>query len=97
MKNRCTCCCGDTELPLDDKGVCPECHGDSFMALLGAGEVNENEIGEFVSEWHRIYEGMNTNDEAFDSLPYFLGMTVDEYNSWVEQKKTPVQILADRG
>lgn len=87
---RCTCCCNDTDKPLDDEGVCPDCD-DRFMTLLRDGLAFDYDITDFVADWHA---GIGV--EPGQSLSGFLGMTSEEYASWVEQKKTPSQILADR-
>jgi hypothetical protein len=87
---KCTCCCKDTDKPLDDEGVCTDCD-DSFMSLLRDGYAFDYDINDFIAGWHD-----DIGVEPGQSLADFLGMTNEEYGSWVEQKKTPSQILADR-
>lgn len=59
----------------------------SFMQRLERGEQSLD-IDDFIDEWH---------DGPYDSqLHEFLGMTHEEYVSWVTGKRTPKQILEDR-
>ncbi len=59
----------------------------TFMEKCLAGEVDLDEIGDFVGAWH---EGASPGLE----LREFLGMTKDEYALWVEQPQFLPAIVA---
>lgn len=59
----------------------------TFMEKCLAGEVDLDEIGDFVGAWH---EGAGPGLE----LREFLGMTKDEYALWVEQPQFLPAIVA---
>jgi hypothetical protein len=61
----------------------------TFIELALRGEVVQDEIDDFVDEWH--------DDEQDDrALHEFLGMTQQEYELWVEQPGSLRLILAAR-
>ena len=49
----------------------------TFLELVLAGEVQREDIEDFIDQWH---EG-----ETACSLAEFLGLSDDEYALWVEQ------------
>jgi hypothetical protein len=62
---------------------------ETFMELVLAGEVVQDEIDDFIDLWHE-------DRTATGHLHDFLGMTRDEYNLWVEQPGSLRLILAAR-
>jgi hypothetical protein len=60
----------------------------TFMERYLAGEVEPEDIDDFVDEWH---EG-----EYATSLAEFLGMSDDEYWRWVKDASVLPDIRAER-
>ncbi len=66
------------------------CEG-TFMLRLESGTADPEEIMDDVHDWrHRMGPDQNV------TLPEWLGMTEEEFESWKSQKKTVLQLLEDR-
>jgi hypothetical protein len=63
----------------------------TFMGQLSRGEVAENSIDNFIEDWH-----VNSPARGHVGLDAFLGMTREEYASFLELRKTPLEILEAR-
>jgi hypothetical protein len=62
----------------------------SFMQQLAAGQVKEDDIDNFIYDWHEL-KLLNPI-----SLHSYLGMTHEEYVAWVECRLMPREILVER-
>lgn len=65
----------------------------TYMDLLLSGEVLQEDIDDFVAQWH---EAPQDSAVARQSLEDFLGMTWDEYRLWVEHPESLRFIAAAR-
>ncbi len=54
----------------------------AFFALYCRAEAEEDEIDDFIDDWHDLPDG------GGQSLPEFLGMTDDEYAVFVTDART---------
>ena len=57
----------------------------TFLDLVLAGEARQDDIDDFVDQWH--------DGDASCSLAEFLGMSDDEYALWVEKPSALSLIL----
>jgi len=60
----------------------------SFIELCIGGDVSPSDIDRFVREWHE--------SDSHESLAEYLGMTHEEYASWVETPSALKHIIAVR-
>jgi hypothetical protein len=61
---------------------------DNFIDLCVNGEMQPGDIDKYVDLWHTI--------ETYLELHEFLGMSEDEYESWVNDDSYLSVILEDR-
>lgn len=56
-----------------------------FVDKLLAGEVTEEDIDDYISEWHKSTSTLPLHE--------FLGMTWDEYGRWLEGHDKDLEML----
>lgn len=61
---------------------------DKFMDLLIKGEVGEDEIDDFIDDWH--------DGDSTEHLHTYLGMTYREYKFWLTTPTTLQTIIKNR-
>lgn len=59
-----------------------------FIQLYIENKVNENDIDEYINEWH--------NSLNQESIYDFLGMTLDEYARWLYNPNILIKIKEER-
>lgn len=69
-------------------------HFSTFMQGFIDGDLHENDIDDWIVNWHERFEKPEESDG--ETLHEYLGMTYLEYGDWVSKRRTLRQIADDR-